>query len=185
MRDLNLVLPYDWATFMHERIDQINPRADLAGIERGGYKLVYTDQPSASEKTIREDGGSRAAKLDVWYSLGLRISNAGVISDVKWNGAADKAGIVPGSKLLAINGTAFSAEAVRAAVRDSKSATTPLTLLTQIDDALSTHTIDYHDGPRYPHLERIEGTPAYLDNITTPRTKPEVVAESKDETADD
>jgi len=25
--------------------------------------------------------------------------------------------------------------------------------------------IDYHDGPRYPHLERVEGTPPRLDDI--------------------
>jgi len=185
VRDLNEVTPYDWATFMHERIDQINPRADLAGIERGGYRLVYTDTPSASEKTIRDEGGRHAAKINVWYSLGLRITNDGVISDVKWNGPADKAGVVPGAKLIAINGSAFSVDAVRAAVRDSKHATTPITLTTSIDGAFTTQTIDYHDGARYPHLERIEGTPAYLDNITTPRTKPEVVAESKDDGVDD
>ena len=185
VRDLNQVMPYDWATFMHERIDQINPRADLAGIERGGYRLIYTDVPSAAEKTIRENGGRRASKLDVWYSLGLRINAEGVISDVKWNGPADKAGVVPGAKLLAINGTAFSVDAVRAVVRDSKGATAPITLLTQIDDDLSTKSIDYHDGARYPHLERVDGTPAYLDNITTPRTKPESVVEKKDDTADD
>ena len=30
--DLNQVLPYDWATFLRERIDGINPRADLVFI---------------------------------------------------------------------------------------------------------------------------------------------------------
>ncbi len=185
VRDLNEVMPYDWATFMHERIDQINPRADLAGIERGGYRLVYTDRPSAVEKTIREHGGSRASKLDVWYSLGLRITDTGTIADVKWNGPGDKAGLVPGMKIIAIDGKAFSVENVRAAVVASKDPATPATILAQIDELVSTHTIDYHNGPRYPHLERIEGTPALLDTITAPRTKPEVVAETKDESTDD
>ncbi len=184
VQDLNQVLPYDWATFMHERIDSINPRADLAGIERGGYRLVYTDHPSEGEKTIRDSGGTRSSKIDVWYSLGLRISNAGIIADVKWNSPADKAGLAPGAKLLAINGNAFSPEAVRDAVRDSKTATTPITFLTQSDTFITTHTLDYHDGARYPHLERIEGTPALLDDITTPLTKPEVVAASKDDNDD-
>src|SRR6185312_10694498 len=40
--DLNQVVPYDWAGFFHDRVAKINPRADLDGIERGGYKLVYT-----------------------------------------------------------------------------------------------------------------------------------------------
>ena len=43
-QDLNEVVAYDWATFLHDRIDKINPHADLAGIEQGGYKLVYAGQ---------------------------------------------------------------------------------------------------------------------------------------------
>ncbi len=181
VRDLDEVLPYDWAAFMHQRIDEINPRADLAGIERGGYRLVYTDHPSEGEKILRDNGGRRAAKLDVWYSLGLRISNTGTIADVKWNSPADKAGIAPGIQLLAINGIAFSPDAVKQAVRDSKTSTAPLTLLTQADTFVTSHTLDYHGGPRYPHLERISNTPAYLDDITAPRTKPEVVPASKED----
>ncbi len=33
--------------------------------------------------------------------------------------------------------------------------------------------IDYHDGERYPVLERVDGTPDYLDDITKPLTTPE------------
>jgi hypothetical protein len=28
--------------------------------------------------------------------------------------------------------------------------------------------MDYHDGERYPTLQRVEGTPAYLDDIVKP-----------------
>jgi hypothetical protein len=38
---------------------------------------------------------------------------------------------------------------------------------------VSNAEIDYHDGERYPALERVEGTPAYLDDITKPLTIPE------------
>ncbi len=62
VQDLNQVMPYDWATFLHDRIDKINPRADLAGIEQGGYKLVYKDQPNPSEKTMAAAGGSAARR---------------------------------------------------------------------------------------------------------------------------
>ena len=58
--DLNQVAPYDWATFLHDRIDKINPHADFAGIEQGGYKFVYTRQavrraedPSSSRRPAR------------------------------------------------------------------------------------------------------------------------------------
>jgi hypothetical protein len=33
--------------------------------------------------------------------------------------------------------------------------------------------LDYHEGERYPALERVEGIPAYLDDITKPLTTPE------------
>ena len=36
--------------------------------------------------------------------------------------------------------------------------------------------IDYHDGERYPVLERVDGTPDYLDEITKPLTTPEKAA---------
>src|SRR5580704_8724819 len=49
IRDLNEVVPYDWATFFREHIDLATPHTDLAGIERGGYKLVFTDKPSKSQ----------------------------------------------------------------------------------------------------------------------------------------
>jgi hypothetical protein len=45
--------------------------------------------------------------------------------------------------------------------------------------------VDYHDGERYPVLERVEGTPAYLDDITKPRTTPEKAPVEKDKTKDE
>ncbi len=179
--DLNQVMKYDWATFMHQRIDTINPRADLAGIEQGGYKLVYTEKPSASERTMAEAGGRRATNLNVWYSLGLRVSSEGIISDVRWNGPADKAKLAPGMKLVGINGSVFSNDALKEAVVKAKGATDPIHLITQSDTFLSTADVDYHDGPRYPRLERVDGTPAYLDDITKPLTNPQVISEKKDD----
>ena len=53
VQDLNAVAPYDWATFLREQIVKITPHADLAGIERGGYKLVYADKPNASVAAVQ------------------------------------------------------------------------------------------------------------------------------------
>ena len=50
--DLNQVMPYDWAGFLHDRIDVPNPHADLAGIERGGYKLTYVEKPNRTGRTL-------------------------------------------------------------------------------------------------------------------------------------
>ena len=166
--DLNEVVKYDWTTFLHDRIDVPNPHADLAGIEQGGYKLVYTDKPSASERTMASARGPRAGGLNVWYSLGMRLGADGTIADIRWNGPADKARLAPGMKIIGVNDTTFSSDALKTAIDDAKSKPAPIHLLTQIQDHISTADIDYHDGERYPSLLRVDGTPAYLDDITKP-----------------
>ena len=176
--DLNQVMPYDWATFMHERIDEINPHADLAGIERGGYKLTFTDKPTKSERTLAATFARRAG-IDVWYSIGIRVNAQGEIADVRWGGPADKAQLAPGQKIIAINGNIFSADALKEAIRQAKGSSEPIKLILQTDTFVSTANLDYHDGERYPRLVRTEGTPAYLDDITKPLTKPEVVPAAK------
>jgi predicted metalloprotease with PDZ domain len=177
--DLNQVLPYDWATFIHERIDNINTRADLSGIERGGYKLVYNDKPNPSDRTMSRNGGRRAAS--VWYSIGARINSEGVVADVRWNGPADKAKLFPGQKIIAINGNVFSGDALKTAIKQAKGTTEPIHLILQSDSFVTTAELDYHDGERYPALVRVDGTPDYLDDITKPLTTPEKIpAEKKD-----
>jgi predicted metalloprotease with PDZ domain len=185
IKDLNDVAPYDWAKFLHERVDLIKPRADVAGIEQGGYRLVYHDKPTKSERTMASAGGPRRGGLNCWYSIGLRVNNEGLISDVRWNGPADKSRIAPGSKILAVNGHIFSNDALKDAIKAAKGAADPIHLIVQADMFVSSFDIDYHDGERYPALERIEGTPAYLDNITAPRTTPEKPPASHDKASED
>ena len=108
VEDLNEVVPYDWASFLHDRVDKIHPRADFDGIERGGYKLVYKDKPNASERTVAAAFARRGGGVDCWYSIGLRLNGEGSIFDVLWNGPADKAGLAPGEKIIAVNGQIFS-----------------------------------------------------------------------------
>ncbi len=174
VQDLNEVMPYDWATFLHDRVDNIHPHADLAGIEQGGYKLVYADKPNASESALESAlAASGYGGVDTWYSIGIRVSNDGKIADVRWNGPADKAKIAPGDNIFAVDGQVFSGDRLRAAIRDAKGKTEPIVLIVQSNTFVSTVDIDYHDGERYPVLERVEGTPAYLDDITKPLASPQ------------
>jgi len=182
VQDLNAVAPYDWATFLHDRIDKINPHADLAGIEQGGYRLVYKDKPSATQHTMAGMPGGRRAGAGCWFSIGLSVGGDGSISDVRWNGPADKANLAPGEKIIAVNGQIFSAEALQAAIKAAKGNTEPIHLIVQADVFVSMADIDYHDGERYPLLERVEGTPAYLDDITKPLTTPEKAPAEEKET---
>jgi len=172
VKDLNEVIKYDWATFLHDRIDNVNPRADFAGIEQGGYKLVYTDKPSASLRTLAAAGGRRGGP-DLWYSLGLRGNAEGVITDVRWGGPADKAKIAPGQKIIGVNGRTINTGSLLEAIQKAKSDSAPIHMIIQTEDVLNMVDVDYHDGERYPSLERVAGTPAYLDDITKPLTVPQ------------
>jgi predicted metalloprotease with PDZ domain len=177
--DLNQTLKYDWATFIRERIDDINPHADLAGIERGGYKLVFTDKPSTTERTLASTGNRHAAGVELWYSIGIRLRGEGVISDVRWNGPADKAKLFPGQKIIAVNGNIFSSDALRTAIKQAKGTSEPIHFILQSDTFVTTADIDYHDGERHPTLVRVDGIPAYLDDITKPLTPPKKISDEK------
>lgn len=178
---LNQVIPYDWATFLQERVDRIHPRADLDGVERGGYKLVYRDKPSASQKTLEEAFPEYVGGMDEWYSIGIQLGTDGSILDVRRHGPADKPGIEPGSKIIGVNGQIYSADQLKAAIREAKGNREPIHLIVQNDVFLTTAEIDYHDGERYPALERIADTPAYMDDILKPlASSPPVPPEAAD-----
>jgi predicted metalloprotease with PDZ domain len=167
IKDLNEVVKYDWAGFLHDRVDLINPHADLDGITRGGYKLVYQDHPAQAERAgagaARGGGGP-----NVWYSLGLRFSADGTLSDVRWGGPADKAKLAPGQKLIAVNGKVLSADSLHDALVAAKSSTEPIHFIMQTESYIKPVDVDYHDGERFPAMVRVDGTTDYLDEITKP-----------------
>jgi predicted metalloprotease with PDZ domain len=168
-RDLNEVLPYDWAGFLHDHIDVPTPHTDLAGIERGGYKLVYTDKPNPSERMLTGGFARRGGVgVNVWYSLGMRVTGDGTIGEIKYDGVSDKATLTPGEKIVGVNGQVFSADAMRQAIDDAKGNTTPIHLIVQDGTALTVIDLNYHDGERYPTLQRVDGVTGYLDEITKP-----------------
>src|ERR1700739_994384 len=71
---LNKVMPYDWSTFLHERVDKIHEHADFDGITRGGYDLVFQEEPSASEKSLQLIFPKWLGGLDAWFSIGLLMN---------------------------------------------------------------------------------------------------------------
>jgi predicted metalloprotease with PDZ domain len=177
VQDLNTVAPYDWATFFREQIVKITPHADLAGIERGGYKLVYADKPNPSiaavQATLSASAPGGISTVDAWYSIGLTLGSDGNIQDVRWNSPAAKAKLASGYKIIAVNGQVFSGDRLHAAIHDAKVKSEPIHIAFQADTLLSSADIDYRDGERYPALERVTGTPAYLDDITKPLAQPQ------------
>jgi predicted metalloprotease with PDZ domain len=168
VKALNAVEPYDWATFLRERLDAIGKPAPLGGLARGGYKLVYTDTPS--EEQTASEGQSK--RTDLLYSIGLVMKDketAGTIGEVVWDGPAFKANITEGMQIVAINGVAYDADVLKDAITAAKTPGSPIELILKRGDRYLIAHVDYHDGLRYPHLERDTSAPARLDDILTAR----------------
>ncbi|HEX5352656.1 MAG TPA: M61 family peptidase [Rhodanobacteraceae bacterium] len=164
---LNKVQPYDWATFLRDILDARQYHAPLAGITQGGYKLVYTDKPSDMAKARQAAFGGFMG-VDAMYTIGLSASGKGNIRDVLWDGPAFKAGLVPGMQIVAVDGKSFSSDALNSAIKNSKGSSAPIKLLVKNIEQYQTLEVDYHDGLKYPHLERVKGAKDYLDEIITP-----------------
>jgi predicted metalloprotease with PDZ domain len=161
---LNVVQAYDWAPFLRARLDGHGPGAPLDGLTRSGWTLVYTEQPSEFSKDV--DGYRKLT--DFTYSLGLAVADDGRLAAVLWDSPAFKAGLTAGYVLLAVNGRAYKPELLKTAVTAAKNGHEPIELLLKKDDRFRTERIDYHEGLKYPHLQRIEGTPDRLETIFKP-----------------
>jgi len=162
---LNRVQPYDWTKFLRERLDGHGPGAPLDGLGRGGYKLVYTETPSDYFK----DSEARRKVTDLSYSLGMVVDSEAKLTEVMWEGLAYKNGLTVGTQIVAVDGTAYTADRLKDAIRDAPKSRGPMELLVKNGDRYRTVRMDYHDGLRYPHLERVASVPARLDEIFAAR----------------
>jgi predicted metalloprotease with PDZ domain len=163
---LNDVMPYDWATFLRSRLDGHGPGAPLDGIKRGGYRLVYTGEESA----FYHSGEKPREVADFDFSLGFVVDKDAALGGVVWKGPAFVAGLTDGAKIIAVNGLAYTSARLKKAIQEAaKAGAAPISLLVMKGDRFSTVSVDYHGGLRYPHLERISGSPALLDDVLAPR----------------
>jgi predicted metalloprotease with PDZ domain len=92
----------------------------------------------------------------------------GGIDQVWWDSVAFKAGIVPDMQLEAVNGQKYTAAGLRETILSAEKTNEPIKLLLKNGDQFVTVSLDYHGGMRYPHLQKIEGTPDRLDEIIAP-----------------
>jgi predicted metalloprotease with PDZ domain len=158
---LNAVMPYDWATFLRERFERAGTEPPLDGIARGGYRLVYTDERSDYQR----DAESYGKTASFAYSIGLSFGDSNTVTQVQWDSPAFNAGIANGSQIIAVDGESYSAEVMRRRITAAADSTEPIELIVKTGDEYRTVEIDYHDGLRYPHLERIPGTSDRLSAI--------------------
>jgi predicted metalloprotease with PDZ domain len=166
---LNAVLPYDWAGFLRKRLDSNEFHApEIGGIDAlSGYKLAYVDHPNYWSQLDESQSNS----IDTRFSLGLQLGGDGRVADVIVGGVADKAGFGPGMKVIAINGRAFTPALLRAAIKEAAGKGPALEFIVENTGYYKIIRLDYHDGEKYPDLQRVEGTPTRLDDILNPMTK--------------
>ena len=165
---LNGVVNYDWASYLHARINSLDPPLGQ-GLEDTGWKLVYTDKPSEYEKHYNSRPESPRHLFNFTWSIGLTMAKDGKINDVRWNGPAFKAGVSTGATLVAVNGQDYSSDVLKDAITAAKGKDTKIKLLMKFQGTTRAVSVDYHGGLQYPHLERIKGSPDYLSEIITAR----------------
>lgn len=154
---------FDWRRYLATRVDGHDDRGLLDGLERAGYRLVYSDTPSAYYRQSEEGGGVP----DFTYSLGLAVNARGNVRAVGWEGPAFKAGLVPGARITRIGDEPFRAERLMAAVMKRDPSGIVVTI--DVDGRVETTTLRYDGGPRYPRLERIADRPDGLRRLLAPR----------------
>ena len=162
--------PTTGPTFLRQRLDAIGKPVPEEGFHRGGYKLVYTDKPSDYQATTED----QRKHIDLLNSIGIEIDGKdsgkdGTLSQVIWDSPAFKAKLTEGAQILAINGIAYDADVLKDAIRAAHGTQAPIELIVKIGDRYMVANLDYHDGLRYPHLERDTAEPARLDEILAAR----------------
>jgi predicted metalloprotease with PDZ domain len=162
---LDRAQPHDWTAFLRERLDAVNVPAPTDGITRGGYRLVFNEVASELYKS-RE---LRLKATDLTFSLGLTVDKDGKLRDVLWEGPAYRAGLTVDNVLVAVNGVAFDPDRLKEAVSAARTSRDPIELIVRSGDRFRLAQLDYHDGLRYPHLERDPAHTALLDEILAPR----------------
>lgn len=165
VRAMNDVFAHDWAAFFDSRIRQPNQPAPMAGITAAGYRLVWKDTPNPFDKGRFDD----AKATNLTYSLGMVLDAGGKVTGTLYDGPAFDAGIVTGAQVVAVNGEAYSKDALTAAITTAKGGREPIRLLVKRGDRFDTIAVPYFGGLRWPWLEPVAGGEQGLDRLLAAR----------------
>jgi predicted metalloprotease with PDZ domain len=165
---LNDVAPYDWSGFFHARIDEVQDHAPIGGITGGGWRLVYNSTPN--QRIQLSENVSRT--IEATFTLGMRVgmegAESGSLADVIPGTPAADAGLAPGMKIVSVNGTPFSQQALSDAIHEAQGNRKAIIVVAQNSGFTRTYEIQYHGGDRYPHLERDTAQPDLLSDTLRP-----------------
>jgi predicted metalloprotease with PDZ domain len=111
----------------------------------------------------------RRHTLDMRYSVGITASSDGTVTDVVRGSPAYNAKVGPGDKIVAVNSRSLTKgqSQVDDALKEAEHGA-PIRLLLSGGDVYREVTIDYRGGPRYPRLQRVDGSADVLSAIAKP-----------------
>jgi len=76
--------------------------------------------------------------------------------------------MTPDMHLEAVNDQKYTVSGLREAILAAEKNKTPVKLLLKRGDEYRTVLLDYHDGLRMPHLDRVDSVPDRLNAIVSP-----------------
>jgi len=155
----------DWRGLIHRHLDELDTEPLMGALARSGWKLAYSSAPNAAVATREK----RHESTNRRWSIGLMLDKDAKITDVVADRAAALAGASPGMTVLAVNGRKFTAKGLDAAIVEAQTTRRPIALLVDNADFYTTLALEYYDGPRYPHLVRIEAQPDTLSGVIAAR----------------
>ena len=158
---LNGIAPNDWAGFLRARLNGYSTKTPIEALEGSGWKLVYNEQPN--ESLANEEALARRA--DFTFTIGMIVSDDGTVVDVTHGGTAYDAGVAPGMKIVAVNGEQYSPDKLREAMGNAKTVLNPIQFIVANGAQFKTMSMEYHDGLKFPHIERDGSRPDYLSEI--------------------
>lgn len=167
VRTLNEVAPYDWAKLLRDRVAGTSVHAPLGGIERDGWRLVYSEQPNQFTRALEK----LVKFADFSYSLGFKVEQDGKLIDVIVGSPAYQSGLAAGMRLVAVNGRKWTPTVLRAALKAAHESNQPIELLAENAQFFKTYAVDYHDGEKNPHLERVSSRSDALVQILKPLSR--------------
>jgi predicted metalloprotease with PDZ domain len=162
---LNRVQPYDWRGYLQRKVYDIANNAPLEGITEGGYRLIYTDQPTKWWKSGEKD----RKNTDLTYSGGFVLDKDGKVMSVLWDSPAFNAGMAMGTQIIAINSRSYDPDALKQAIKEAAGNGRAVGLLIKSGDLYRSVTLDWHGGLRYPRLEKVGKGQGTLDALLAPR----------------
>jgi len=162
---LNAIQPNDWGTLLRTRLTETGKPAPVLGFEGNGYRLAYGPEPTGYFKSLEKNRGV----TDLSYSIGLGLSSDGEASAVIWDGPAYRAGLDVGTQVVGVNGQSYTADRLKAAILAAKGTRDPIRLTVKQNQRVRDVAIPYHDGPRYPRLEKTGTGETGLDRLLAPR----------------